>query len=279
MELAVYEAEARAEADHWWFVGRRRLFEREIRRMSIARDAAVVDVGTSTGTNLRLLRGMAFENIRGLDLSETAAAFCRQKGLGEVRIGDICAMPFATDSIDLLLATDVVEHVDDDARAIAEIHRVLRPGGKALFTVPAFPSLWGLQDEVSHHRRRYRMSPFLDLVARAGLRVERSYHFNFLLFLPIWLARKAMRFTGSQARSENDLTPGWINTVLTAVFDIDTRLAPMLRLPFGVSLLCVASKPAGAAAGSSGRPAAADSISPERAQLPLEAANRENSSA
>src|SRR5690349_18726841 len=113
MDIATYAIEAESETTHWWFVGRRRLFAREIKKMSLPRTSRVLDVGTSTGANLRLLRDLGFHAIEGLDLSEEAIRICREKGLGLVRRGDVCGMPFADQSFDLLLATDIIEHVDD----------------------------------------------------------------------------------------------------------------------------------------------------------------------
>ena len=237
MDRETYAAEAALEEHHWWFVGRRRLFAREIGRMRLPRDARVLDVGTSTGTNLRMLRDGGFTNVTGLDLSDEAIRFCREKGLGTVRKGDVCDTPFEDASFDLILATDIIEHVEDDARALAEIRRVLRPGGHALLTVPAFEALWGGQDEVSHHKRRYRTPAFDGLVRAAGLAECRSYHFNYLLFGPIWLARRLIRAAGRSPKSENHLNAPGLNGFLNLLFEFDCRTAPLLRPPFGVSIL------------------------------------------
>ena len=108
------------------------------------------------GTNLRLLQELGIcRTARGLDLSDDAIRWCAEKGLGTVEKGDVCNLPFGEASFELVLATDIIEHVDDDLQAITEIRRVLAPGGTAIITVPAFQSLWGLQDDVAHHKRRY----------------------------------------------------------------------------------------------------------------------------
>src|SRR5437867_2786553 len=156
MELAVYEYEAAVEEAHWWFVGRRKLFARELTELNLSERSRVLDIGTGTGSNLRLMRQMGVREMVGLDQSETAIRFCEIRGLGVVQLGDIRRLPFEASSFDLILATDVIEHVKEDTKAVAEIRRVLVPGGFALITVPAFPSLWGLQDIQSHHLRRYR---------------------------------------------------------------------------------------------------------------------------
>ena len=244
MDAGAYQIEAEIEATHWWFVGRRRLFAAEIGQIGLDRDAAVLDIGTSTGTNLRMLRALGFGNVQGLDLSDDAIRFCAEKGFPAVRKGDVRDMPFAANLFDLVLATDVIEHVDDDAKAVTEIARVLKPGGAALITVPAFRRLWGLQDEVAKHKRRYRKSELLELVAKTGLRIERQYYFNYLLFLPIWLGRRLIGLFRPALKSEAEVNSPFVNRLLSIIFAADTMTAPALRVPFGVSALVLARKAA-----------------------------------
>ena len=243
MDPGAFAVEADAEALHRWFVGRRRLFARELQRLSISAEDRILDAGTSTGTNLRMLQEAGYRNYTGLDLNHEAINYCNLKGLGEVRHGDVCGMPFDSNSFSFVLATDIIEHVDDDLAALREINRVLKPGGHALITVPAFPSLWGLQDEVAHHKRRYRMRTLLERIAQAELAIERYYHFNYLLFVPIWLARQLIRTTGVKVSSENEINTPLLNSALSFIFRFDVNTAPALRPPFGVSLLVVAQKP------------------------------------
>ena len=243
MDAATYAIEAQIEETHWWFVGRRKLFSRELLQANINHDARVLDVGTSTGTNLRMLRALGFRRVTGIDCSEEAIAFCHAKGLGPVQLGDICALPFPDDSFDLVLATDVIEHVDDDARALREVLRVLRPGGKALITVPAFSSLWGLQDDKSFHKRRYTMPTLLSKVGAAGLTPNTYYYFNYLLFAPIWLARRIIALSGLKLESENEINTATMNWILSKIFNFDIATARWISPPFGVSAFIIAEKP------------------------------------
>jgi SAM-dependent methyltransferase len=240
MKADTYAVEAMVEADHWWFVGRRRLFHLEMDRIGVPRDARFLDLGTSTGTNLRMLKGLGYRRAIGLDLSDAAVRFCASKGLGPVQLGDICAIPFADASFDFVLATDIIEHVDDDHLALTEIARVLTDRGHALITVPTFQALWGLQDEVGLHKRRYRLEQLLPAVRAAGLEPVRAYYFNYLLFGPIWLARLILRARPVSIKSENQINTPLLNRFLSAIFSLDVSTAPRLRPPFGVSALVVA---------------------------------------
>lgn len=239
MDAEQFEIETAIERDHWWFVGRRRLFRDVIARLGLDRGAAVLDVGTGSGSNLRLLGEMGFADFAGLDHHDAAIYWCERKNLGHVHKGDITGIPFADGSFDLVLATDVIEHVDDDMAALREIRRILKPGGRALITVPAFPALWGLQDDVTGHRRRYGRGELPRKLEQAGLARLESFYFNFLLFLPILLARRLIRLLGLRLKSENQLTAGPLNRLLGWVFTLDILAARHVRAPFGVSYLCV----------------------------------------
>lgn len=244
MDSATYAIEAEVEATHWWFTERRWLFGRLISSLALPRDARILDIGTSTGTNLRMLRELGFSRFEGLDSSAEAVQWCAEKGYGKVTQGDICKLPFADGSFDLVLATDVVEHVDDDLAALREIRRVLAPGGRALITVPAFMALWGRQDEVGQHKRRYGRGELRQRVEAVGLRAQRRFYFNYLLFLPILLVRTFVRRAHVKVENENELNSPFLNRILRAIFRVDVWSAPFLHPPFGVSFLLIAGRDA-----------------------------------
>jgi SAM-dependent methyltransferase len=242
MDSAVYAAEAAIETDHWWFAGRRLLFSHLIKRFGLPPNAEILDVGTSTGSNLRLLRDLGFDHVTGVDQSPEAIRFCAEKGLGLVRQGDIRALEFPDRRFDLVLATDIIEHVDDDLGALRELRRVLKPGGYLLLTVPAFTFLWGVQDEVSHHKRRYSLRNLLRIVRVAELSPQDHFYFNYLLFPLILAARRLMRTLGIRVESEGQINGRWLNRALGVVFRFDVRTAPLIRPPIGVSALVVTTR-------------------------------------
>lgn len=242
MERSALEVEARVEATHWWFVGRRELLARVLEGLPRVAGRRILDVGTGTGANLRLLNDLMIGEVEGVDLSDDAIRYCQEKELGIVRKGDIRDLPFEESGFHLVLAADVLEHVEDDHQAASELYRVLKPDGTAIVTVPAFESLWGLQDEVSHHKRRYRLHSLRRTLEGAGFHVQEAFYFNSLLFAPIWIARQAIRLCRVKLASENEFNSRLMNSILTAVFRCDVRLAPRLRPPFGVSIFAQATK-------------------------------------
>ena len=242
MDKSTYAIEAEVESVHWWFVGRRKLIARLLEKYGIRKESPILDLGTSTGTNLRLLKEHGYSNYQGLDLSEEAIRWCSDKNLGKVHKGDICNLPFRNGEFELVLATDIIEHVEDDLRALREINRVLTPGGKAIITVPAFQSLWGLQDDVSHHKRRYKMNHLTDRLNQAGMMYQEIFYFNYLLFLPIWAMRNLIRLFRIKLKSENQVNTVMLNRLLTYIFMFDVWTAQRIHFPFGVSIAVIATK-------------------------------------
>jgi SAM-dependent methyltransferase len=149
-------------------------------------------------------------------------------------------LPFADGSFDVVTALDVIEHLDDDLGSLKEIHRVLRPGGRVLLFVPAFMFLWGVQDDVSNHRRRYRLKSLQKVVRAAGLEVERATYANLTFFAPILFVRTFMRVARLRPPSEFKINVPAFNGVLGRIFGAERFWLRRLNFPFGVSALCVA---------------------------------------
>src|SRR5437016_10746769 len=196
MQAHTYAIMREVEDRHWWYVGRRRIIASWVE--SICRELGprrprILDVGCGTGANLQMLAN--FGVAEGVDVSTEALDFCRARGLSKVKHGAAEALPYEDASFDLVTGLDVVEHLDDDIAGLAEMRRVLRPGGRALLFVPAFMFLWGVQDDISHHRRRYTIPGLSERLGEAGLKVERASYANITFFLPILFGRLLMRLT------------------------------------------------------------------------------------
>jgi SAM-dependent methyltransferase len=243
MDDEFYPAYFEIEGRHWWFVGRRRIFLRLLAQQfpAAARPLDVLDFGCGTGAFLEHLE--RFGSVSAVDADASAVAFCHDRARSEVQLVPPGApLPFPDASFDLATALDVIEHIDDDVAALAELRRALRPGGRLLVAVPAYRFLWGKQDEVSHHRRRYTARTLRGALERAGFAVDRTSYFNTILFPPIAtvrLGRRLLRRPGA-AQSDFDLGPAGLNRVLGAVFGAEAGVLARRDLPFGVSVLALA---------------------------------------
>ena len=243
MQPHTYPIMYRVEGSHWWFVGRRRILASFVQRILTDLDTPtprILDVGCGTGANLEMLGN--FGEAEGVDVSAEALDFCQTRGLKNVKQGEAERLPYEDRTFDLVTGLDVVEHLDDDVAGLREMRRVLRPGGRALLFVPAFMFLWGVQDDISNHRRRYTRTSLKEVVKQAGLEVEHSTYANITFFIPILLGRLFMRLTGLRPASENNLTVGFMNGVLGRVLGAEASLLSHMNFPFGVSIICVAQR-------------------------------------
>jgi SAM-dependent methyltransferase len=243
MQQHTYSIMYEVEGAHWWFVGRRRIIEsfvREVCQKLKVERPRILDVGCGTGANLELLS--QFGEAEGVDVSEDALSFCRARGLEKVRRGAAEELPYEDASFDLVTGLDVVEHLDSDVAGLKEMHRVLKPGGRILLFVPAFMFLWGVQDDISHHRLRYTLKGLKRSVEEAGFKVERATYANISFFAPILLGRVLMRLTGLKPASENNINVSALNGLLGRILGAESSLLRRVNFPFGVSALCVARK-------------------------------------
>src|SRR5260370_34913669 len=197
MQAHTYAIMREVEDQHWWYVGRRRIIASWVE--SVCREigkqrARILDVGCGTGANLQMLAEFGVAD--GVDVSAEALEFCRARGLGSVRQGAAESLPYEDAQFDLVTGLDVVEHLDDDVAGLREMFRVLRPGGRALLFVPAFMFLWGGQDDISHHRRRYTRAELQERLTAAGLAVSRASYANNTFFLPVLIRRVVILLIG-----------------------------------------------------------------------------------
>lgn len=247
MHTAEYEAMFRLEDFYWWYVARRRLMEDLVVRESQApeggRERRILDVGCGTGSNLAVLsrHGHAV----GVDLAAEAAEFCKQRGLTSVALSELESLPFADGSFDIVIAMDVLEHLDDDLKGLAALRRVLRPGGLLLVTVPAYGFLWSEHDEALKHRRRYTAHELRNKMTIVDLKVARSSYFITALFFPILALRIHQGLFKKSAYPQTSIRvlPAWINSVLIGVLHVERWVHRIVNLPFGVSVVLTAQKP------------------------------------
>ncbi|WP_323099731.1 class I SAM-dependent methyltransferase [Intrasporangium sp. YIM S08009] len=215
---------AQLEDEHWWYRERRHLLARAITGLAPGR---AIDIGAAGGGNTRVLREHGWDAV-ALEYGADGAAVAHERGLATLR-GDATNLPLASDSLDLVVAFDVLEHLQDDDAAVAEVRRILRPGGTYLVAVPADPRLWSSHDVAVDHVRRYTREGLVDLLDRGGFEVADVRSWNVLLRPVV-----AMRRRTSSGSDLEDLNPV-VNLGLRAIITAE-RYLPVGGLP-GVSLL------------------------------------------
>jgi SAM-dependent methyltransferase len=231
MEATELRTLVEVEDSHWWYAERRSILARELRRLPAPGRA--LDIGAAGGGNTRVLLGHGWQPV-ALEFAPTAAQVARERGIDVVR-ADARELPVRTGSMDLVTAFDILEHIEEDYLAAAEITRVLRPGGTALIAVPADMALWSAHDTAVGHVRRYTRETLADVIVKGGLVIEEMWSWNVLLRPVVSLRRKFSN--GSDLGKVNPL----VNTSLKAIITAE-RYLPVKSLP-GISLFLRARRP------------------------------------
>jgi SAM-dependent methyltransferase len=252
MDAELIRAQSALEDEQWWFRGRARIICDLLPGGSERR--SLLDVGCGWGGLTRHLA--AHGAVVGVEPSPAAREEAGRRGL-TVLEGTADRLPVPDASVDVAVATDVIEHLADDVAALRELARVLRDDGLALITVPACPWLFSSHDRALGHHRRYSRGSLLAAVRAAGLRPVRVTHFNTFLFPP----SAAVRLLTRRRAARVDAQPTWgpLNWLLYRIFLSERRILRRRDLPFGLSLAVLARRAAGAAP----RPAHAEARTPD----------------
>ena len=242
MERVVYEQMAELDQRHWWYRARREVLAALIRRAAPPPpDARLLEIGCGTGHNLAMLA--QFGAVDALELDDEARTIAEQR-LGRpimrAPLPELAGVPDG--QYDLVGAFDVIEHIADDAGAIASIAAKLKPGGKLVMTVPAHAWMWSAHDVVNHHKRRYTRKTLRAVVAEAGLKLEMMSFFNSLLFPLAATARMAGKVRKKED-SDDKLPPRPLNALFEAIFGLERYAIGRLPFPPGVSLVAIVSAP------------------------------------
>jgi SAM-dependent methyltransferase len=241
-----YESRYHAlERTQWWCVARRDLVRRIVSRLD--RRSRVLEIGSSSGLLLEELRREGFADVFGSDVSAAAVRESLRNGIRRVAIMDGAALAVPDGSFDLLVASDVLEHIEDDRAALAEWRRALRPSGTLVVFVPAFPHLWGEHDELNRHFRRYTKSGLLRRLEESGFKITRASYWNALLFFPASAVRsvqRAMPRAGSRRLERMERIPGAVNALLRFWLKMENRWISRRGIAPGMSVFAVATKPA-----------------------------------
>ena len=236
MEDWTYQEHYDMEDRHWWFRSRRRVIWALVHRAHLPESPRILDAGCGTGRNLVELARLG--PVEGIDNSPQAVEFCQRRGLEGIHLAGIEEMPFEDGRFDLLVATDVIEHLPDDGAALDELHRVAAPGAKLVLTVPAYKWLWSRHDADWHHYRRYTRPRLRETVRAHGWEPTVGTYFYTSMLPPVAAVRSFQRLrSNGNGKSDLHLSPGALDRWLELPVRGEARLIERgLSLPAGVSL-------------------------------------------
>lgn len=243
VEPAEYDLMDAAEDGMWWY----RAAHARVLDALRARPGApgpLLDAGCGTGG---LMRRVADELPAsapvGLDFMPQAAARAARKSGRPVTAGDTNRLPFPDASFGAAVSIDVICHAGvDPAVALAELHRVLRPGGTLVLNLPAYEWLTSAHDVRVHNARRFTAGGARRLAEAAGFVRIAARYWNGLL-LPLMILQRKVLHRRPDAPSDVTEFPRWVDATLHAVSELERRISPVLPMPAGGSVLLVATRP------------------------------------
>jgi SAM-dependent methyltransferase len=222
--------------DYWWYRARSELLQVALGPF-LGSPERVLDVGSADGPSVGWMRGQGLHVAVDVDPRGLSAS-------GGV-CGSALALPFAAETFEVVGAFDVVEHCEPESQAMAELARVLVPGGRLLMSVPAYQWAWSDHDVRAGHYRRYTRRRLLAAVEGAGLQVQRATY-AFSSVFPFFVAERVLRrVRGLARRPPSGLTPvpGALDRMLVSLSGLDRRVLLRRDLPFGSSIFVAAVKP------------------------------------
>lgn len=237
-----YDAMHALELEHWWFRGRRGILLDLLRQATAYRaNPRLLDFGCGTGGNTSSYTSLG--DVVGIEPDPAAIRLAHARGGARYCRSNGTQLPFRSGAFDAVVASDVLEHIEDDTTAVAEIARVLRPGGVAVISVPAHQWLFSQHDAALHHFRRYSKAGLSALLQVGGFRIQRLSYWNTALFPAIGLSRLLRRHRNvHEVRTEERLPPPILNESLALLLAGEAAILRRTSLPWGLSLIAVAER-------------------------------------
>ncbi|MCF6132834.1 class I SAM-dependent methyltransferase [Flavobacterium wongokense] len=231
------------ETDHWWFKSRRKYLLDLLK--DAPKDSKILDIGCSSGIFLKDLENLGFklDNLYGIDISDKAIENCRANGIQNSFVMDAQNITLQ-ETFDIIIASDCLEHLEDDKKALQNWKNLLKIGGKMYVFVPAFMSLWSYHDEVNMHYRRYTNPELKSKINAENLEIQKAGYWNFFLFLPVYAFRKLTAAFQKNKKGESDISIGnpFVNSALLQLIIFENKLLKVANFPFGVSTFCIAKR-------------------------------------
>jgi 2-polyprenyl-3-methyl-5-hydroxy-6-metoxy-1,4-benzoquinol methylase len=245
MEAAYAEQYSGYEQHHWWFRARRVIL-RELLAKEVAwrPGMSVLEIGCGPGLNLYSLYP-ADCKLSGMEPEVENAGIASKRGQVPVYVGTIEAMPveLQEQQFDVVTMFDVLEHIQNDPAALQIVKQRLASGGYLVLSVPAYQWMWGQQDVVNLHFRRYTRGQLVKRLEEAGFEVRRATYFNSFLFPPIAAVRLLAKLFSSEnktAKSDFEYSAGGLGELLYRIFAAEAGWLKRFSSPFGVSVFAVA---------------------------------------
>lgn len=239
MRRDLYSDIYKQERKHWWHLAKKKLVKELLKNHFLGERPKILDVGCGTGMIIESLGEIA--EMWGVDKENEAIKICKKRGVKNVLKGSAENLPFKEGVFDVITALDVLEHTNDE-KSLREFYRVLKPKGKLILTVPAYPWMWSKWDEVLGHKRRYTERDLIEILNKNGFRIIKSSYLYSFLLLPAYAIRKVKEKFSNEYSSDFLLSNRLMNKMLGILADMERVYFLKKKIPFGLSLIAVAER-------------------------------------
>ena len=240
MEIDVYKRQDEEHENHWFFEGKKNIILSILKKNIKRNDLKILDFGCGVGINTKMLSD--FGSVTCFDKSSEAIIYLEKKFNNNKKILIKNNLENCNETFDLIIATEVLEHIESDEEEIKKLYKLLKPNGLFLATVPAYQFLFSIKDTKLQHKRRYNLSNFKSLVSPPFYTIKLSYY-NFFLFLPITLGiifykLSKIDFIDRVEKKPNKL----LNYLFYKIFVFESFFLNKINYPFGISIIFLGKK-------------------------------------
>lgn len=242
MKKVAYEEMFKNEMTHFWYVSTRNLMV-DLLKEYLQKDAKILDAGCGTGGTMVYLHKVGFKNLTGVDNSPEALKFAKKRKLTNVKLASVASLPFPKNSFDAIICLDVLYHKGvNPQKTLTEFRRVLKPGGLLYIQEPSYNWIKSKHDKIIETENRFTKLFIWNLVESAKFKILKISYFNTILLLPIFIKRFKDKFFPNNQTSDVFKLSAPLNRGLLLVMEFEKELFKNLKLPFGLSIICIAKK-------------------------------------
>lgn len=234
------------EEKHFWFIARKEFILQNMKKF-VKPNEAFLEIGAGTGNVSRYLKKNGYQNISVGEMHLRGLQYAQTYGIKNCYQFDLLNSPFENEFAAIGMF-DVLEHIEDDALALKNVHKTLKDKGKILLTVPSHMWLWNRADAIAGHKRRYTRRGLIKLLKANGFEILFAKYF-FTAILPLFFLRKLLepdtKKTVTQEEYQSDISMNPIMSTTLLLFSrIENKLSRINPACYmgGGSLLVIARK-------------------------------------
>ena len=240
MEIDVYKRQEEEHKNHWFFEGKKNIIFSILKKHIFKNDLKILDFGCGVGINTKMLS--SFGHVTCFDQSPEAIKYLKKKFNNNKKILIKDSLENSNELFDLIIASEVLEHLENDKEEIKKLCSLLKPNGFFLATVPAYKFLFSMKDIKLQHKRRYNILNFRNLIFPFFYKIKLSYY-NFFLFPPIALGIIFCKLFKIDFIDRVERKPyNLLNYLFYQIFKFESFFLNKINYPFGIFIIFLGKK-------------------------------------